>query len=93
MKRLEEPQELRNDYDNNDGLNRSISRLFISFNYKSHLMKPIMSAKILGILAMVYAVGELKNPLSCKTMLCEGDINNPASIKDGFLFSYFWQAL
>ena len=36
-----------------------------------------MSAKSLGTLAMIYATDELQNPLPLKTMLCEGDMNNP----------------
>ena len=44
-----------------------------------------MSAKSLGALAMVYATGELQNPLPRKTMLCEGNMNNPAGISDAFL--------
>ena len=38
-----------------------------------------MSAKGLGILAMVYAIGELQNPLPLKAMLCKGDMNDSAS--------------
>ena len=36
-----------------------------------------MPAKSLGILAVIYATDELQNPLPRKTMLCEGDMNNP----------------
>ena len=34
-----------------------------------------MPAKSLGTLAMIYAIGELQNPLPRKTMLCKGDMN------------------
>ena len=37
-----------------------------------------MPAKSLETLAMVYAIGKLQSPLPRKTMLCEGDMNNPA---------------
>ena len=37
-----------------------------------------MPEKSLRALAMVYAIGELQNPLPCKT-LCKGDMNNSAS--------------
>ena len=40
-----------------------------------------MSANSLGILAMIYATGELQNPLHRKT------INNPAGRSDAFLHS------
>ena len=33
-----------------------------------------MSAKSLETLAMIYAIGELQNPLPRKTMLCKGDM-------------------
>ena len=46
-----------------------------------------MSAKNLGTLAMIYAFGELQNPLPCETMLCKGDMNNPAGRSDAFLHS------
>ena len=46
-----------------------------------------MPVKSLGRLAMVYAIGELQNPLPPKTMLCEGDTNNPAYRSDAFLHS------
>ena len=36
---------------------------------------------------MVYAIGELQNPLSRKTMLCKGDLNNSARRSDAFLHS------
>ena len=35
-----------------------------------------ISAESLGILPMIYGTGELRHPLPCKTMLCEGDTNN-----------------
>ena len=44
-----------------------------------------MPAKSLGTLAMIYAIVELQNPLSRKTMLWEGDMNVPASTSDTFL--------
>ena len=44
-----------------------------------------MPANSLGTLAMVYAIGELQNPLPRKTMLCKGDMNNSASRSDAFL--------
>ena len=44
-----------------------------------------MPAKSLGALAMIYAIGELQNPLPRKTMLCKGDMNNSASRSDAFL--------
>ena len=34
-----------------------------------------MSAKNLRTLAMIYATGELQNPLHRKRMLCEGNMN------------------
>ena len=46
-----------------------------------------MSITSPGILAMIYAICELKNPLPRKTMLCEGDMNNPAGRSDAFLHS------
>ena len=46
-----------------------------------------MSAKSLGTLAMIYATGELQNPLPLKTMLCEGDMNNPVGRSDALLHS------
>ena len=46
-----------------------------------------MSAKRLGTLAMIYAIGELQNPLPRKTMLCEGDLNKPVDRSDAFLHS------
>ena len=36
---------------------------------------------------MIYAIGELQNLLPRKTMLCEGDMNNPAGRSDAFLHS------
>ena len=36
---------------------------------------------------MVYAIGEQKYPLTHKTMLCEGDMNNLAGRSDAFLHS------
>ena len=36
---------------------------------------------------MIYAIGELQNPLQRKTMLYEGDTNNPAGRCDPFLHS------
>ena len=44
-----------------------------------------MSAKSLGTLTMIYATDELQNPLPLKTMLCEGDMNNPVGRSDVFL--------
>ena len=32
---------------------------------------------------MIYPIGELQNPLPRKTMLCEGDLNNPAGRSEG----------
>ena len=50
--------------------------------------KRTMPAKNLGTLAMIYATDELKNPpLPLKTMLCEGDMNNPVGRSDAFLHS------
>ena len=46
-----------------------------------------MSAKSLGTLAMIYATDELQNPLPLKTMLCEGDMNNPVRRSDAFLYN------
>ena len=46
-----------------------------------------MSAKSLGTLAMIYATDELQNPLPLKTMLCEGDMNNPVGKSDAFLYN------
>ena len=34
-----------------------------------------MSAKSLGTLAMIDATDQLQNPLSLKSILCEGDMN------------------
>ena len=47
-----------------------------------------MPAKSLGTLAMIYDIDELQNPLPRKTMLCGGDMNNPACRSDAFLHSY-----
>ena len=44
-----------------------------------------MSAKSLGTFAMIYATDELQNPLPLKTVLCEGDMNNPVRRSDAFL--------
>ena len=44
-----------------------------------------MSAKNLGVLPIIYATDELQNPLPLKTMLCEGDMNNPVCRSDAFL--------
>ena len=44
-----------------------------------------MPAKSLGTLAMIHAIGDLKNPLPRKTMLCKGDMNNSASRSEAFL--------
>ena len=41
------------------------------------VMLRTMSANSLGALVMIYATDELQNPLPLKTMLCEGDMNNP----------------
>ena len=49
--------------------------------------KCTMSAKSLGTLAMIYATDELQNPLHLKTMLCEGDMNNPGGRSDAFLYN------
>ena len=38
-----------------------------------------MPAESLGTLAMIYAIVELQNPLSHKTMLWKGDMNISAS--------------
>ena len=46
---------------------------------------PTMPTKSLGTLAMIYATDELQNPLPLKTMLCEGDMNNPVRRSDAFL--------
>ena len=46
-----------------------------------------MSAKSLGTLAKIYAIVELQTPLSRKTMLCKGDVNNPVGSNDAFLHS------
>ena len=43
-----------------------------------------MPAKSLGTLAMIYAIGELRNHLPRKTMLCKGDMNNSASRSGAF---------
>ena len=43
-----------------------------------------MPAKSLGTLAMIYATGELQPPRPHKTMLCEGDMNNPAGRSNAF---------
>ena len=48
---------------------------------------PTMSAKSLGTLAMIYATDKLQNPLPLKTMLCEGDMNNPVRRSDAFLYN------
>ena len=45
-------------------------------------------AKSLGTLAMIYATDELQNPPPpLKTMLCEGDMNNPVRRSDAFLYN------
>ena len=46
-----------------------------------------MSAKSLGTLVMIYATDELQNPLPLKTMLCEGELNNPVRRSDAFLYN------
>ena len=46
-----------------------------------------MPAKSLGTLAMIYAIGELQNPLPRKTMLWKGDMNNPDGRSDAFSHS------
>ena len=47
-----------------------------------------MSAKSLGTLAMIYATDGLKKPPPpLKTMLREGDMNNPVSRSDAFLYN------
>ena len=46
-----------------------------------------MSAKSLGTHAMIYAIGDLQRSLPCKTMLCEGDMNNPEGRSNAFLQS------
>ena len=37
---------------------------------------------------MIYATDELQNPLPLKTMLCEGDMNNPVRRSDAFLYNW-----
>ena len=51
------------------------------------MYKCTMPAKSLGKLAMIYAIGELQNPLPHKTMLYEGGLNNPAGRSDAILHS------
>ena len=46
-----------------------------------------MSAKSLKTLAMIYATGELQNPLPLKTMLCEGVMNILVRRSDAFLYN------
>ena len=46
-----------------------------------------MPAHSLGTLAMNYATDELRNPFPLKTMLCEGDMNNPVRRSDAFLYN------
>ena len=46
-----------------------------------------MSPKSLGTLAMIYAIDKLQNSLPLKTMLCEGDMNNPVRRSDAFLYN------
>ena len=46
-----------------------------------------MPAESLGTLAMVFAIGELQNPLPRKTMSCKGDMNNSAGRSDAILHS------
>ena len=46
-----------------------------------------MFAKSLETLAMIYGTDELQKPLPRRTMLCDGDMNNPASKSDAFLHS------
>ena len=41
--------------------------------------------KSLETLAMIYATDEMQNSLPRETMLCEGDMNNPAGRSDAFL--------
>ena len=48
---------------------------------------PTMSSKSLWKLALIYAIDELQNPLRHKTMLYEGDMNNPAGMSGAFLHS------
>ena len=43
-----------------------------------------MSAKSLGTRPMIYAVDELRNPLTRKTMLFEGDTNSTGGRNDVF---------
>ena len=52
--------------------------------FKDAVCCSTMSAKSLGTLAMIYATDELQNPLPLKTMLCEGDMNNPVRRSDAF---------
>ena len=52
------------------------------------LLQQTMPANSLGTLAMIYAIVELQNPPPPrKTMLCEGDMNNPDGRSDAFLHS------
>ena len=46
-----------------------------------------ISAKSFGTISMIYATDELQNPLLLKTMLCEGDMNNPVRRSDAFLYN------
>ena len=57
---------------------------FTLFTTASKLVLFTMSAKGLGTLAMIYATDELQNPILLKTMLCEGDMNNPVGRSDVF---------
>ena len=43
--------------------------------------------EVLDTLSMIYTTDELHNPLPRKTMLCEGDMNNPADRSEAFLHS------
>ena len=46
-----------------------------------------MPAENLGTLTMVFAIGELQNPLPRKTMSCKGDMNISANRSDAFSHS------
>ena len=62
-----------------------ISKYLITFFLATSDNQTTLPAKGLETLAMVYAIGELRNPLPRKTVSFEGDMNNPAGRSDAFL--------
>ena len=61
-----------------------VCKILMDIDY-FHPPRTTMSAKSLGTLVMIYATDELQNPLPLKTILREGDMNNPILRSDVFL--------